>query len=374
MVTILPAAGWASVRAATLPLTWRVHLDELAASRRLLSSGHVVKLALPLREVSEAYNSGNFSFCWTPERLAARLHFFLPRDQAKVVAALRDVATPPQWLGEGRPLVLVDVGAGIGASALGAVRALRAAGVTRSLSVLLIDSDAVALSVAKDVLARCDGVRVEVATTMPDEADLIVFAAVLLEVAAGVAEDAGDGRCVGRLQDAVARLAPGGRVVVVEPALRDPTRRLMRVRDRLVAGGVAVLAPCTHAGRCAMLDVKKDWCHDDLSIDLPAWVQPLARAAGLRWQGLTFARLVLARQVELAPSFRVVAPPRDSRGRKERQLCGAFPDGTTLRWVDRLEKHASEGNSAFAELERGDAVEMVPAEGRVGAATVVKRG
>ncbi len=359
---------------ATLPLAWRAHLDELASSRRLLSSGHVVKLALPLREVSEAYNSGNFSLPWTPERLAARLHFFLPRDQAKVVAALRDVAVPPLWLGEGRALVIVDVGAGIGASALGAVRALRAKGVTRALSVSLLDSDAVALSVAKDVLARCDGVRVEVVTALPDEADLIVFAAVLLEVAAGVTEEAGDGRCVGRLQDAVGRLSPGGRVVVVEPALRDPTRRLMRVRDRLLAGGVPVLAPCTHVGRCAMLDVKKDWCHDDLPIDLPVWVQPLARAAGLRWQGLTFARLILTRQAEPTPSFRVVAPLRDSRGRKERQLCGAFPDGSTLRWVDRLEKHASAANAAFGELERGDGLEMAPAEARVGVETVVRRG
>jgi len=120
-----------------------------------------------------------------------------------------------------------------------------------------------------------------------------------------------------------------------------------------------------------MLKNPKDWCHDDLSVDLPGWVHALARAAGLRWQGLTYARLVLRAEAAPTPMFRVVAPPRDSRGRKERLLCGEHPDGSTLRWVDRLEKHRTPANEAFADLERGAGVRLHPVEARVGPETVV---
>jgi len=349
-----------------LPPEWRDRLDALAQSRGLVPHTQLAVLGPALREVSDAYNAGDFHLPWTPARLAARLHFFLVRDQAKVVAALRDLAVPAAWCADGPALRVVDIGAGIGASALGVVRALRGHGVTRPLELHLLDTDASALAVAAEVLAGCAGVRVTLGGGPPDQVDLACFAAVLVEVAGGVAEAEGDARCAARVADAVGRLRPDGRVLVVEPALRETTRRLMRVRDVLVRGGAHVHAPCTHDGPCAMLGAARDWCHDDVDVDLPAWTQPLARAAGLRWQGLTFARLVLGGAPVVRPAFRVVAPPRDSRGRRERQLCGVFPAGGTLAWVDRLEKHHTEANAAFAELQRGDGVDLEPAGPRVG--------
>lgn len=325
-----------------------------------------------LAEVSNAYNSGNFGLPWTPPRLAARLHFFLPRDQAKVVGALRDVTPPAEWRSEGPALILGDLGAGIGASALGAVRALRAHGVVRALNVVLVDRDSAALGLAQAVLGSLPGVTVHVAGELPPRCDVVLLAQVLVEVAGDRDEAAGDSAAYGVLAAARQRLAPGGLLVVVEPALHATTRRLQRLRDRLVADGAVVSAPCPHAGRCAMLDQAKDWCHDDLPVDLPGWTHPLARAAGLRWQGLTFSRLVLGGE-GARPAFRVVAPPRDTRGRKERLLCGDHPDGSTLRWVDRLDKQATAANADFAGLERGYGVNVDPPAARVGPDTRVSR-
>jgi hypothetical protein len=80
---------------------------------------------------------------------------------------------------------------------------------------------------------------------------------------------------------------------------------------------------------------------------------------------------VLAREPVRTPALRVVAPIRDSRGRKERQACGRFADGTTLRWIDRLEKHATDANDDFAGLTRGSGFSMEPEGLRVGADGVV---
>lgn len=339
--------------------SWRERLDGVAAAAGLATSEHP-RLGDWVRDLSDAYNRAQFPMRWTPELTAARLHFFLPRDAMKVATALRDLPLPE---GDG-PLQVHDLGAGIGASALGAILGLRARGVSRPIEISLSDTQAPGLDLARRVLHGLPGVDLRQQVSRPD---LLVLSNVLAEVEHGRPEPA-------RI-DALVRLLRkhrAGIVLVVEPALRDCARRLQAVRDRLVAQGVAVLAPCTHDAPCPLLRRDTDWCHDDLPVDLPPWLHPVARAAGLRWQGLTYARLVLGEASSPRPSFRVVAPPRDSRGRKERLLCGDL-DGDVLTWVDRLDKHASEQNAAWDELSRGDGLDLGPAERRVGRDTVVTR-
>ncbi|MBM4393041.1 MAG: hypothetical protein FJ090_18090 [Deltaproteobacteria bacterium] len=338
---------------------WRDRLDAVALASGLATSDHP-RLATWVRDLSDQYNRAAFPVRWTPERIAARLHFFLPRDAMKVATALRDVPLPA---GDG-PVEVHDVGAGIGASALGVVLGLRARGLSRPMRLQLSDTHAAPLDLAGRVLRGLPGVELDTKLSRPE---IVVYSNVLAEVDHGRPEPA---RIEAHAR--MLRAQAAGLVLVVEPALRDCARRLQAVRDRLVAAGVPVLAPCTHDAPCPMLRRDTDWCHDDLPVDLPPWLHPVARAAGLRWQGLTYARLVLGEAPAPRPAFRVVAPPRDSRGRKERLLCGSL-DGDVLTWVDRLDKHASQQNGAWDDLARGDGLDLSPAERRVGRETVVTR-
>jgi SAM-dependent methyltransferase len=321
--------------------------------------------------LSSAYNAGSFPIRWTPELSAARLHFFLPRDQAKLYAAVANLPLPPSIV-EAAEIRIFDFGCGIGASALGVIRALRHRGLAQPIRVDLHDTDRAAVSLATNVLALLPNVQSGLATYPPNQTyHLVIFGQVLVEVAGR--RPAGDANAEVLLQHAVNELLePEGAVIVVEPALREATRRLHRVRDGLVdSGRVHVWAPCPHDHPCPMLANPKDWCHEDLAIDLPQWLHPIAREAGLRWQGLTFARLVLSRVSGARPPLRVVAQPRNSKGRQERLLCGV--NGGDLAWVDRLDKHRGETNVNWDSLERGDGLELVPAEKRVGPNTAVHR-
>ncbi len=345
---------------------WRARLDAVADAIDVPRSSWA-GLPAAVRALSDAYNEARFPRRWTRELTAARLHFFLVRDAAKVSSALRDI---PFWWGAGAALHLHDFGAGLGASALGAALGLRARGVSAPLEVHVGDQDAAGLAVAERVLGALPGVRVGRGT--PPAADVVLTSNVLVEMDRHLAAGPRAEAHARRLRADVSRLLPGGRVVVVEPALRASARHLQAVRDLLVAGGTPVVAPCTHGRPCPLLARPADWCHDDVPVDLPPWLHPVARAAGLRWQGLTYARLVLAAQPVARPALRVVAPPRDSRGRKERLLCGENA-GTVLGWVDRLDKHATEANEVFASLARGDGVDLEPPAARVGVDTNVRR-
>ena len=164
----------------------------------------------------------------------------------------------------------------------------------------------------------------------------------------------------------LARMHEHGALVIVEPALRDRTRHLHALRDALLAlDRAGVFAPCLHASPCPALTVPRDWCHEDLAVDLPAWLHPVARAAGLRWEGLTFSYLVLTkderRLVSVLPAggvrLRVVSDRIVTKGKSEAFLCGEH--GERPR-VARLDRARSTDNAAWDGLRRGDLIAVVP--------------
>lgn len=179
----------------------------------------------------------------------------------------------------------------------------------------------------------------------------------------------GEGAAVRRaalLEEALGLVAPGGSLVVIEPALRDTSRALLEVRDVLVARGVVVRAPCLFRGACPALVRPTDWCHAERPIDPPPLVVEIGRRAGLRKESVKMSYLVLAPRGEgwSDPSpgriFRVVSEPLPSKGRLRYMGCG--PEGRM--GLALQEKDVTPRNRAFEKLLRGDVVEITGVEPR----------
>jgi hypothetical protein len=134
-------------------------------------------------------------------------------------------------------------------------------------------------------------------------------------------------------------LADGGTAILIEPALRETSRALLAVRDRLIASGLHVVAPCFWAGPCPALGRERDWCHDT------------AKVPGAPQVDFSY----LALRVTPAPAyprafFRVVSDALAEKGRLKIYGCG--PAGRHA--LVRLDRETSPSNVAFGELERGD--------------------
>jgi hypothetical protein len=136
-------------------------------------------------------------------------------------------------------------------------------------------------------------------------------------------------------------LAEGGLVILVEPALRETSRALLGVRDRLIAAGLGVVAPCFWMGPCPALARERDWCHDAAA----------ARAAGSPRVDFSYVALRTAAPPPASPDvFRVVSDRLVEKGRLKIFGCG--PAGRHA--LVRLDRAASPENHVFDELERGD--------------------
>ncbi len=291
--------------------------------------------------------------------LGAYLLFYWPVSYLQARATISELPR--------RPRAVLDLGSGPGPMAFAALDA-------GASEVVAADRSARALATAR-ALAADAGEPLATREWNPSRAhplselaqgrrfDLVTVGHVLNELFPGPDADA---RRAGLLEEAASLLAPGGSLLVVEPALRDTSRALLRVRDLLVARGFAVRAPCLFRGACPALARETDWCHAERAIEPPPLVAQLGKAAGLRKEAVKMSYLVLAPKGEAWPEpppgrvFRIVSEPLASKGRLRYMGCG--PEGRV--GLSLQEKHVGDGNRRFASLLRGDVVEITGAEPR----------
>ncbi|WP_061936834.1 small ribosomal subunit Rsm22 family protein [Aureimonas sp. AU22] len=148
------------------------------------------------------------------------------------------------------------------------------------------------------------------------EADLVTLSYVLDEIAP---------HAIAPLADALFAKTRG-LLLVVEPGTPAGWRRILLVRERLVAAGARVVAPCPHEKACPI--VPPDWCH--FAQRLPrSRLHLRAKEAEVPFEDEKFAYVALARDRPEDEAFaRILAPPRAGSGKVRLKLCR--PDGTAV--------------------------------------------
>lgn len=329
-------------------------------------------LADEVARLSETYTRDRGALRTQSAALAARMRFFLPRDLPKIEGPLSELA----WAGalpKGPRWSVLDLGAGLGTSTLGiATFAKRVEPALEGLDVLAIERDPRSLEVMRH-LARRSGIGELAEISVPialegRELDLerldprnfgSPFSLIVLGLAMNELWIDRDDRIEKRamfLTRALEALEEDGALIVIEPALREPTRELMALRDQLLGGEAAqvhVFAPCTHRGPCPLRARERDWCHEDLDLALPPALATIARGAGLRFEGLSYSYLTLRRAAGTLGegAHRIVGGPIATKGRTEWQACGEHG----LVKIARLDRHSDEGDP-MREARRGSIV------------------
>lgn len=125
-------------------------------------------------------------------------------------------------------------------------------------------------------------------------------------------------------------------LVIVEPGTPAGWTRILAARERLIAAGAHILAPCPHALACPI--AQPDWCHFSARV-ARSRIHRLAKEAEVPWEDEKFIYLAASRSPTPASRARVLAPPESASGRVRLKLCQ--PDGTaTHRLVTRREGDA----------------------------------
>ncbi len=313
-------------------------IDDLLADYRRERGGSAAETAEGVRALSSMFNG---LFPHRPGYLAAGrlrrayVNYYLPVNAAKVARVLDELESFAPL--PGRPRVL-DFGCGPGTASVAVLmRRPRA-------ELCMVDVVDEALEDAR-FMARRLGAQPRLLHELPwgDRFDLVLAANVFSEARPPLEEFVG----------------PGGYLVVLEPALKEASRRLMEWRDRSAAAGFRVAAPCLRQDPCPMLEHGDLWCHQDVPWPRPAMVALVDRRLGLSKEHLKYAYMVMTRGGRsldrMGGTHRVVSDLHRLKGRAWAWLCGRR--GPLCR-LGVLTRHRSAATAAFFRARRGDVLRL----------------
>lgn len=301
-----------------------------AAADALMEGASRRDLAERSAKVSSTYRAGGTSASAIGGAADATAYVIsrLPATYAAVAAVLEEIGeAAPDFA----PRSLLDAGAGPGGASWAVLEAWP--DVERAV---LLDSSPVFLDMAKRlaasgpaVLARADALRGDL--TAPGEgwpkAELVVTSYALAEIAPARLGAAVDGLWA----------ACEGVLAIIEPGTPAGSARVLAARERLIAAGGVVLAPCPHDGACPM--AAPNWCH--FAQRLPRRRDHrLAKGADAPFEDEKFAYVAVARpQIERTERVaRILAPPRAAKPGLDFELCG--PQGLEKRFVAKRDRAA----------------------------------
>jgi ribosomal protein RSM22 (predicted rRNA methylase) len=132
-------------------------------------------------------------------------------------------------------------------------------------------------------------------------------------------------------------------LVIVEPGTPAGWSRVLVVRDRLIAAGAHIVAPCPHALACPLS--APDWCHFSRRVARSRMHRRI-KSADVPWEDEKFIYLAASRRPPISVAARVIAPVQVRGGTASLKLCeqsGAARqhllskrDGERFRQVRRL--------------------------------------
>jgi len=316
-----------------------------------------------------------------PGHATAYLKYFLPVNLSKIQVLLDEM--PQAWPDQsfGRSIRILDVGSGPGAGALAVLDWFHQHWPERikDLTVVAVDGSAQALQQASslwEVYCRESGISDAGLIThegnlerLPNGGwlsqieqqapyDLIIAANCLNELYPGSIDPLQ--AKVGLVTQLLARLAPTGTLMIVEPALRDTSRALHQLRDRLIQEKLCtVYSPCLHENGCPALVNPFDWCHEERAWETPPGIQKIDEAVGFIKDALKFSYLLLRKDgrtiVERRPDvYRVVSELRELKGEKRAWLCNELGRSE----IGRQDRLKSESNAPLDDWHRGAIVQI----------------
>ena len=291
--------------------------------------------------ISKTYRDGGGSGAIRSE--ADALAYALARMPATYAAVTASLNALVEIRPDFAPTSLLDVGAGPGTATWAAAEAFPSL-----QQFALLDANVTLRALALDLVTDSFRLRdvsyergeARSALTNADAADLVIASYMIGEI--GAAE-----------QKALAELMwqkTRDTLLVIEPGTPAGYARIIALRERLIAQGAHVAAPCPHDGQCPLQP--PDWCHFTQRLQRSR-AHKQVKGAELPFEDEKFSWVALTRGPVAPRPARVLAQPDVGKVEVAAKLC--TPDGLEFARVPRRDK------AAYAEARRwrwGDAVSL----------------
>lgn len=280
-----------------LPAELRARIEEMTAD---VPQGQLRKAA---EHLSASYRRAGSAFHLdTPAKRLAYLQVRLPATYAACVTAMRYAK---EVMAGFAPESMLDLGSGPGTAMLAGKEVFPS---LRHFIAIERDRElaSMAASLARFTIEQRTS---DVATSEFPAADIVMASYSFNEVPA-VARAA----FLDRALQAAKRL-----FIVMEPGTPEGYRNIIDIRERLLAAGGVIVAPCPHHERCPMRGTS-DWCHFAARVERSSLHRQL-KGGELGHEDEKYSYVAFARQTLQRPAARIVRHPRVHSGHVKLDLC-----------------------------------------------------
>ncbi len=151
-----------------------------------------------------------------------------------------------------------------------------------------------------------------------------------------------------------------GIVIIIEPALKHLSRRLMVLRNEIIQKHKGyILIPCLHKNECPLYEIRKqkEWCHQSISWKPPDYLKILNQGLNREIDYLKFSYLVISKiyhKKKCNECYLVISPLLREKGKKKCFLCTPYDRIELVR----LNRYRNKLNSAFDKIRKGNIVSL----------------
>uniref|UniRef100_A0A7C6EHZ6 Methyltransferase domain-containing protein n=1 Tax=candidate division WOR-3 bacterium TaxID=2052148 RepID=A0A7C6EHZ6_UNCW3 len=149
-----------------------------------------------------------------------------------------------------------------------------------------------------------------------------------------------------------------GFIIIIEPALKNLTRKLMELREDIITHKIGeILLPCLHNNRCPGLNKKREWCHQSIKWIPPDYLKIINQKLFRKIEYLKFAYLIISSPKYNLPTanfYPVISRLSIEKGRKRCLIC--TKDGIVE--LIMLNRERSLANEEFEQVSMGDIIEI----------------
>ena len=307
-----------------MPLPQRLH----DALERLLHADSKGGLSRAATDLTARYRSVDRdaigTFMSTPAHRLAYLSFRMPATFAVVKKVLEEVRLRAS---EFHPVTLLDLGAGPGTATWAAVEVFPT--VERAQ---LIEKDPDWKSIGTHLMLEAGDTVLKQALwssgdiesiQLDGDSDLVILSYVIGELSIDAIDS-----LVDKVWNATGRV-----VVFIEPGTPHGFKRIRAVRDRLIAIGAHLVAPCPHEKKCPMKD--GDWCHFSERLERSA-LHRSVKDVSMGYEDEKYSYVVASRVAVELPEARIIRHPGRHTGHIDFEVCAK--DGLEKRTLSKRHK------------------------------------
>ncbi len=170
-----------------------------------------------------------------------------------------------------------------------------------------------------------------------------------------------------RINTFTSLLADDGALLIIEPASKGESRRLLSFRDTAVWKKMTVYSPCTHQMNCPALIKADDWCFNEVEWERPEFIRYIDDEVGNVRLSLKYTYIFLTKNdatlhgnLGLSDASRIVSDVFAEKGRTRAMICDA--NGRGEHTLNKRDK--SLNNKVFIDSQRFDLLTLQNIEKR----------